>query len=249
MTDDKLIYQLFEAVERITGEPVTEMERNVFSKDVAAFILKWHPDFKEGGADALARLICEKDGWLNSACLHELLPAAVTAAKADGCPDVRSEESLTTRYDVACGLCINETPKKIGEVFKAICQALKEQNLLPDEYFSLWSTTDENEPWPRGRWVSSYGVTGGSEGHYLHVGVVIQPNEEEMSANKRRYIKALREKGCDEIDAERYTSAILAVDADRETIKHVFLGKTLREGREGMTYIYQVATAIAQMLA
>lgn len=52
------------------------------------------------------------------------------------------------------------------------CLACKEGEYesLIDEYFSGPEHSDENKPLPHSyRWVASYPVTGGSEGHYIHV--------------------------------------------------------------------------------
>ena len=54
---------------------------------------------------------------------------------------------------------------------------LKELDLIPDEDFSMWLLVNENDPWPQGGWISSFAVTGSSDGHYLHVGVVVQYDE------------------------------------------------------------------------
>ena len=45
-----------------------------------------------------------------------------------------------------------------------------------DEYFSPgWYTSEKraNEPVPRARWIACYAVTGGSEGHYIHVDLIV----------------------------------------------------------------------------
>lgn len=40
---------------------------------------------------------------------------------------------------------------------------------LVDEYFSIDREIKEGDPWPRAVWIACYAVTGGSEGHYIHV--------------------------------------------------------------------------------
>jgi hypothetical protein len=36
---------------------------------------------------------------------------------------------------------------------------------------------------------------------------------------------------------------------ETETIRHLFFGKTLKEGRDGMEFMYRVSAIIANMLA
>lgn len=67
----------------------------------------------------------------------------------------------------------------IREVFESLCEALElgvdewgSPQLPPgiDEYFHTGLHVDGERPWPDGRMVV-YVVTGGSEGHYIHVDV------------------------------------------------------------------------------
>jgi hypothetical protein len=60
--------------------------------------------------------------------------------------------------------------KAIGEVFAELVAVTGELGPGHDEYFIV--TTDHHgELWPDGR-IACYAVTGGSEGHYVHVDVI-----------------------------------------------------------------------------
>lgn len=62
--------------------------------------------------------------------------------------------------------------KTIGEVYEELCARLKAQRLYPDEYFSLEKYDIKKEaPFPNGR-LCCFAVTGGSEGHYIHLEII-----------------------------------------------------------------------------
>lgn len=222
------------------------------TSDQVDFLLKYHPDLRgPRGLETLAAasvvLSCDTVS-IRSAC-NKYMPLAVTNAMADGSPLVRAGESIAERWLVAFGLCYHIKPKTLGEVYVPLRKHLEEKGLLPDEGFHLWSGVRKDMPIPAGRWTAAYGVTGGSEGHWLHVGIVVQPGEEEISRVKEGYVSALREAGANESEAKRYANAILNLERDRETIIHVFSGKTLLEGAEGMDFVYRAAAEIARLLA
>lgn len=63
----------------------------------------------------------------------------------------------------------------IKEVYKQLKERLEKDGLLPDEYFSISCSYDykEDAPFPDNyRWIACYAVTGGSEGHYIHVDIL-----------------------------------------------------------------------------
>lgn len=64
------------------------------------------------------------------------------------------------------------------EVFKRLEAALTAEGLI-DEYLEpslkLEDAAAFDQPMPRVRFVQSYAVTGGNEGHYIHVDLLIEP--------------------------------------------------------------------------
>ena len=62
--------------------------------------------------------------------------------------------------------------RTIGEIFKELSQRLKENNLWPDEYFQVTTDWDYDIPFPEFHWISCFAVTGGSEGHYIHIEII-----------------------------------------------------------------------------
>jgi hypothetical protein len=61
--------------------------------------------------------------------------------------------------------------KTVAEVFAEIVAVTGELGPGHDEYFSVTSGPRGDMPWPDGR-IACYAVTGGSEGHYVHVDVI-----------------------------------------------------------------------------
>lgn len=69
--------------------------------------------------------------------------------------------------------------RPIGEVLRELNAKLEVEGMLPDEYgfgasFSPTPPHDRitAEPWPEWRWIAVYAVTGGSEGHYIHIDAI-----------------------------------------------------------------------------
>ena len=61
----------------------------------------------------------------------------------------------------------------VADVFRLLRDVLQQEDMI-DEYFSLCFETDQTfwkllEDY---RWIACYAVTGGSEGHYIHVDLV-----------------------------------------------------------------------------
>ena len=54
-----------------------------------------------------------------------------------------------------------------GEVFKELEDRLQAEGLYPDEYFNL--QLPEGAEVPAFRWLACFPVTGGNEGHYIHI--------------------------------------------------------------------------------
>ena len=209
----EVLEELKQEMEKRLGRPLQEYEFTAPSEQIA-FILNYNPQMAGQSVSELADRLVNGD-YVKHMLVEQCLPEAAKAAKKEGSALVTCHENLTTRYDVCFGLCVNITPKTIGEVYRAVHAELKRQRYLPDEGFSLWDRRDKDAPFPlNARWVAAYAVTGGSEGHWVHVGAVFQPE-----------------------------------GVETETIRHLFLGKTLREGRDGMDFMYRVSAIIARMLA
>jgi hypothetical protein len=223
-------------------------ESELASLDRILFTVEYHPELKGISVEELAGRLVNKRGLFGDYDIRQMFPTAVAKAKEQGYP-LEEQEDITSRYQVAFGFCVNEKPKTIGEVFQAVQAKLEECGLLPDEYFSLSVTVSENDPWPRGRWVASYAVTGSNEGHYLHVGVVVQHDEKWLKETHARYVGIFREAEADAISARLYANALLRLERTTETLIPVLIGKTCREGASGMALIYKSASKIAELLA
>lgn len=68
--------------------------------------------------------------------------------------------------------------KTVKEVYEELRARLEFEGMLPDEYFAI-STLIEyekedgiNKPFPDFRLIACYPVTGGNEGHYIHVDAI-----------------------------------------------------------------------------
>ena len=73
----------------------------------------------------------------------------------------------------------------IDEVCNILNQKLKELDIAPDEYgFDLWSdykdNSDKGKEFPAWHWILCYPVTGGSEGHYMHIDVITQNDHKHL---------------------------------------------------------------------
>jgi hypothetical protein len=205
--------ELKQELEKRLERPLREYEFTAPAEQIA-FVIQYNPPIAGCSVSELAERLVKGD-CVQSDLIEKCLPEAAKAAKQDGSPLVTCHESINSRYEVVFGLCVNITPKTIGEVYRAVYAELKQQRFLPDEGFHLWDRKDEDAPFPlNARWIAAYAVTGGSEGHWVHVGAVFQPE-----------------------------------GLETETIRHLFFGKTLREGRDGMEFMYRVSAIIANMLA
>jgi len=123
----------------------------VASLDMALFVAQYHPELTGASVERLAELLtCQN--FFSTYEIGRMLEVAVTAATKLGYP-VEERKSLTTRYQVAFGLCVNVRPKTISEVYRAVYSRLRGLNLIPDEGFSIWCSVRESDPLPQGRWV------------------------------------------------------------------------------------------------
>lgn len=83
--------------------------------------------------------------------------------------------------------------KTIKEVYDELCARLKFEDMFPDEYFEISASIKykyetgkekENAPFPEFRFIACYPVTGGSEGHYIHIDVVKDGKHEPIFLGK-----------------------------------------------------------------
>jgi len=75
--------------------------------------------------------------------------------------------------------------KTYGEVYKEVCQFLKERGIWDNlDYFHLsCNCSDKNyeqRPFPVWRWIACYAVVGSSEGHYIHVDIIKSDGSREL---------------------------------------------------------------------
>lgn len=92
------------------------------------------------------------------------------------------------------GIIVSETPKLVEEVYAYVCKELIAKDPEPekgrwygiiDEYFhdSSWP---KRSKWPLdANWIAVFAVTGGSEGHYIHVEAVWQPKGDDRDGRRR----------------------------------------------------------------
>jgi hypothetical protein len=72
-------------------------------------------------------------------------------------------------YDVTDGIVKNDQPKSITEICEYCVEKLKDDfGLEIDEYFDA-SYDQRKRVWPLYGRIAIFAVTGGSEGHYVHV--------------------------------------------------------------------------------
>lgn len=154
---------------------VTDLEPHEWA--VLQFVCQYHPEFSKPGIDerVIDRLSENGIYWA-----YDLLAASVREAKAQGVA-IEQVVTSTTVYDVAHGRCVNEQGRPINEVYKETCDMLERIGLYPDEYFSLSAASDRGGEFPYPyRWVACYAVTGGSEGHYLHVDAIMKDGSRKL---------------------------------------------------------------------
>jgi hypothetical protein len=88
--------------------------------------------------------------------------------------DVNKEYDYWYGKDIACGGYIIETiPATINNVYEYLKKSLPKDMI--DEYFSCMSEYKKkgDQPFPQDYdWIACYAVTGGSEGHYVHVDII-----------------------------------------------------------------------------
>ena len=76
---------------------------------------------------------------------------------------------------------VRELPRKTAEILAELNARLDAEGLRPEEYgFSLSASREiENGTmWPlKYAWVACYAVTGGSEGHYIHIDVITRDDK------------------------------------------------------------------------
>ncbi len=145
-------------------------------------VYTYHPQIRDiGGKDQLAFW------WKNtptfSKFVYDFLPAANDAAEVQGYQRIRwiipywyGEEVI----DETRGVILQTIPATLTSVAKYLNNGLGD---LVDEYFSDVTQHEDGAPrmWPTEyTWLACYPVTGGSEGHYVHVDVIYRDNSRRL---------------------------------------------------------------------
>lgn len=64
--------------------------------------------------------------------------------------------------------------RTVREVWLELEKRLKGESLLPDEYMGVAASANGDMEFPNYRFIVCYPVTGGNEGHYIHVDAVME---------------------------------------------------------------------------
>ncbi len=76
------------------------------------------------------------------------------------------------KYDEELRKEIELPNRTIKEVYNDLCKALQEDGII-DGYLAVMNHDfDYNQPFPDFQWISCFAVTGGSEGHYVHIEII-----------------------------------------------------------------------------
>lgn len=63
--------------------------------------------------------------------------------------------------------------RPLPDICKELNARLRAEGLLDESLGVHWSAEDYHRPWPkRWCWIACYAVTGGSEGHHIHIDVI-----------------------------------------------------------------------------
>jgi hypothetical protein len=137
--------------------------------DVISRIYAFSPELPDvGGKDTLARIFRERGFEMTA---HLLLGAANAAAETQGAAPVYRQIETWSGIEIVDdeGVVRETRPKTVQQVY-AYCR--DRLGTLVDDYFSLADGTVLTAPWPTvWRRIKIFPVTGGSEGHYVHVEV------------------------------------------------------------------------------
>jgi hypothetical protein len=154
-TEEKIVF--LEATDRALDDPDTHPLQLII----------------HGTDRAAAPEACQHGDWgyPPTSVLHE-----VTMQATAGLPSTPAlHESPFSRYEVIDGFVRNETPKPVASVYRYCLHELQKYATdgepLIDEYFSdIASREAPGALWPlHANWIAVFAVTGGSEGHYVHV--------------------------------------------------------------------------------
>lgn len=78
-----------------------------------------------------------------------------------------------------------ERKKTVNEVFQELVSVLKEEGLYGElDYFNIRVGIDRKADFPDFHWIACFSVTGGSEGHYIHVDVISDKGTENLFLGK-----------------------------------------------------------------
>jgi hypothetical protein len=154
--------------------------------------------------------------YINGLSHTKLIDLVKEAAKANPNDDrVEHRTGKVETYDVVCGYCLNSQPRPADEVYRELCDYLESVDLYPDEYFSGY------HPMERDQFGDYHRIDDPPfPFDYWRLAVFAVPG-----GSEGWYIHV----------------EVLATDGQSEC---VFLGKTLREGRQACRYAYRIAEEI-----
>jgi hypothetical protein len=95
----------------------------------------------------------------------------------------KHEEDQFSTYDVTNkGYIVNQKGKAIRNVLKWLNGEIKDEAKTADlDYGGLGCSRDGNTPWPLNyQWIACFSVTGGNEGHYIHVEIIYGNGKREI---------------------------------------------------------------------
>ena len=145
----------------------TTLDSNTW--DMLQRIYTYHPAITDvGGKDQFAALV--KRRGVHGVASAMLKEANATAARVGAAPiPIELDAWYGTEVFSDDGQLIEVRPKTLQQVYTYLRDGLGD---LVDEYFSIAADSENHcaDPWPQGyRWIAVFPVTGGSEGHYVHV--------------------------------------------------------------------------------
>lgn len=149
--------------------------------EVAHHIYQWHPDVPDvGGKDHFARMWQERagaeyGGFWDYGMLAEANEAAPHRI------NIRKSDSFTTFEVTDGGMVTNEKGKPLPNIYDHILEELPKHGIEVGawgvkncEYFHVAAMCEVTR-WPTRYWgIAVYAVTGGSEGHYIHVDIITE---------------------------------------------------------------------------
>ncbi len=153
--------------------------------EVVDRIYNYHPEVPDkGGKDVVAAWYREamSDRYPSfSRLVYTKLGVANDEAEKQGAARVRylvPQWYGTEVVDEKRGLILETRMKSVREVYEYCANGLGD---MVDEYFHIMPSVHKDRPWPNDRelqWIAVFPVTGGSEGHYVHVEAIYRDEKD-----------------------------------------------------------------------